>query len=82
VLEHFAKPSKGNAMTNNKKISRAVLVRFAGLLGPDSIAAQALTMFDAIRSTGNHAQIVQTNEAFEVWRHGVREFPLPAQRHG
>lgn len=67
-------------MTPNKKISRATLARFAALLGPDSIAAHALQMFDAIRSTGNTAQIVQTNEAFEVWRHGVREFPLPAIR--
>ena len=67
-------------MAKHKKISRAVLVRYASLLGRDSIAAHALTMYDAILSTGNRAQIVQTNDAFEVWRHGVREFPLPARR--
>jgi len=62
------------------RIMRPTLARYADLLGRDSTAARALAAYDAIRSTGNRCQIFRTNVAFEVWRHGVREFPLPARR--
>lgn len=56
-------------------ITRALLARYAGLLGRGSIAAQALDVYDGIRATGNSATIVMHNSGFYVSRKGVQEFP-------
>lgn len=50
------------------------------MLGRDSVAANALAMFDAIRDTGNKAQAYRTNNGFKIYRAGVQEFPRPAIR--
>lgn len=64
-------------MPREKTIRRATLAKYAALLGRESIAAEALATFDAIRDTGNRAQITMHNNGFRVYRAGVREFPRP-----
>lgn len=67
-------------MNREATIKRPTLARYAALLGRDSIAADALAVFDAIRDTGNRAQIARTNNGFKVYRAGVQEFPRPVLR--
>lgn len=64
-------------MTREKTIRRTTLARYAALLGRDSIAAEALATYDAIRDTGNRAQITMHNNGFRVYRAKVREYPRP-----
>lgn len=48
------------------KITRAALVRYAGLLGPDSIAARALREYDHFRAQGDKVSIMRRNASFAL----------------
>lgn len=66
-------------MTRERTITRPTLAKYAAALGPDSIAADALATFDAIRQSGNRAQATMTNNGFKVYRAGGQEFPRPVR---
>lgn len=52
--------------TEPKKITRATLARYAGLLGPRSIAMEALDLFDVAKAFGQRPQIFMRNNGFRV----------------
>ena len=49
-----------------KRITRSTLARYAGLLGPRSIAANALLRFDAARAEGQRPIAYLRNNGFAV----------------
>lgn len=58
----------------NRIITRKTLAGYARALGPASIAAQALSLYDANKAEGRRVEAVRRNSGFTVRVYGRKDY--------